>query len=57
MYIHIFLAIKIDSTLCNSTEQWQVSGQTPYEHGNLTTLTMQVCIILCIYEYIKLFDN
>ena len=57
MYIHIFIAIKIDSTLCNSTEQWQVSGQTPYEHGNLTTLTMQVCIILCIYKYIKLFDN
>ena len=45
-YIHIvFIVIKINSMLCNSTEQWQVSGQTPHKHGNLTTLIMQVRII------------
>ena len=44
-YILIIIARKIDSRLCNSTEQWQVSEEamsSPDEYRNLTTLIAEV---------------
>ena len=48
MYLYVLIAIIIDSSLCNATEQWKVSEETtclPYEYRNLTMLTIQVTLL------------
>ena len=43
--VYMFIAVKIDSSLCYSAEQRQISESTfcsPYDYRNLSTLITQV---------------
>ena len=51
----MFTAVTIDSSLCYSTEQWQISESTlcsSYDYRNLATLLIQVHGLL-IHTYIQ----
>ena len=42
---HIFIAVNPDSLLCDPKEQvLEEISSSPYEFGNITNLTTQVCI-------------
>ena len=54
-YILIIIARKIDSRLCNSTEQWKASEEAMFsldEYRNLTTLIAEVQFaVLTLIEF------
>ena len=57
---HIFIAVNADSLLCDPEEQISEEiSSSPYEFGNITNLTTQVCITIVVkfhnQEFLQLY--
>ena len=47
--VHIFITVNADSLLCDPEEQVSEEiSSSPYEFGNITNLTTQVCITIVV---------